>query len=205
MKKGGYAIIEKTSASLYADLTDALASGKAILFYEDDTTCYYIDTISMDGDDNIVITKGGKTITIADDGTITESGNIQPSASGTKYIHNILIQENADLIYSFHLVILNNSNETLTYNDILNYLKDDFYCTYDEDNTRFDGDVYTLGIDGGQSGATSEGADCAFVGKNVFGDGTIDIIYFGKHDSEFINSEMETTSNATITDIIIEL
>lgn len=74
--KGGYLIINKDDANIYAKLQDALTNGKPVLFYENDTTCYYIDTIALNGAD-IVLTKGGKTITIEADGDITESGNIQ--------------------------------------------------------------------------------------------------------------------------------
>ena len=73
---GGYAMIRADEQNIYNKATDALAKGKPILFYENDTTCYYIDTITLDGT-NIVLTKGGKTITIANDNTITTSGDIQ--------------------------------------------------------------------------------------------------------------------------------
>lgn len=76
MLKGGYLIISKDDANIYAKLQDALTNGKPVLFYENDTTCYYIDTIALSGDD-IVLTKGGKTITIEADGDITENGDIQ--------------------------------------------------------------------------------------------------------------------------------
>lgn len=73
---GGYIIISKNQADAYALSVKALELGKPVLFYEDDTTCYYIDTITKSGTD-IVLTKGGKTITIESDGTITEGGDIQ--------------------------------------------------------------------------------------------------------------------------------
>lgn len=73
---GGYIMIKASDADIYASASRALNIGKPILFYENDTTCYYIDTITIDGDDNIILTKGGKTITIADDNTITSVGDI---------------------------------------------------------------------------------------------------------------------------------
>lgn len=73
---GGYIIIAKNDADAYAKANKALTLGKPILFYEDNTTCYYIDTITLDGTD-IILTKGGKTITIEADGDITETGNVQ--------------------------------------------------------------------------------------------------------------------------------
>lgn len=72
---GGYLIISKNQADAYALSLKALELGKPVLFYEDDTTCYYIDTITLSGTD-VVLTKGGKTITIESDGTITEVGDV---------------------------------------------------------------------------------------------------------------------------------
>ena len=77
MFDGGYVMIGKTDNNIYEKSKKVLTLGKPILFYEDATTSYYIDTISLDGSDNVVLTKGGKTITIANDNTITESGEIQ--------------------------------------------------------------------------------------------------------------------------------
>ena len=76
MFNGGYLMVSKTDTDLYKKLNNALTLGKPVLFYEDATTCYYIDTISKSGDD-IVLTKGGKTITITDANVVTESGDIQ--------------------------------------------------------------------------------------------------------------------------------
>lgn len=73
---GGYIMIKASDADIYLEASRALTIGKPILFYENDTTCYYIDTIILDGT-NIVLTKGGKTITIANDNTITSVGDIQ--------------------------------------------------------------------------------------------------------------------------------
>lgn len=68
--------VRKTDTDLYNTLNNALTLGKPILWYEDENTCYYIDTISKSGTD-IVLTKGGKTITIEANGDITEVGEIQ--------------------------------------------------------------------------------------------------------------------------------
>lgn len=73
---GGYVMLDKADSNIYAKALGALKAGKPILWYEDKNTCYYIDTISKSGDD-IVLTKGGKTITITDENVITESGNVQ--------------------------------------------------------------------------------------------------------------------------------
>lgn len=73
---GGYVMIDKADSNIYAKALGALNAGKPILWYENSTTCYYIDSISKSGDD-IVLTKGGKTITITDANVVTENGEIQ--------------------------------------------------------------------------------------------------------------------------------
>ena len=86
---GGYLMISKTDSDIYAKAQKALVLGKPILFYENQTTCYYIDTISggeitteiVDDEEvttygDIILTKGGKTITISDANVVTESGSI---------------------------------------------------------------------------------------------------------------------------------
>lgn len=74
-KKGGYTILDLESSTIYADSVKALDSNKPVVVY-DTNKPYFADTIVLDGDDNVVITKGGKTITIANDNTITSEGNI---------------------------------------------------------------------------------------------------------------------------------
>ena len=71
LNKGGYVMINKAQDNVYELATSALTSGKPILWYETNTECYFIDTITLNGTD-IILTKGGKTITIESDGDITE-------------------------------------------------------------------------------------------------------------------------------------
>ena len=104
---GGYSIIKKGDANIYASVEKALTNGKPILFYEDDNTCYYIDSISKSGDD-IVLTKGGKTITITDANVITESGDIQNHL----YQHSLTIATNYDFYLSVNVLTTNNENIT---------------------------------------------------------------------------------------------
>lgn len=87
---GGYLMVSKSDTNLYIKLNNALTVGKPILWYEDENNCYYIDTITKSGTD-IVLTKGGKTITIESDGDITEVGNIQPSELKPIYFHKATI------------------------------------------------------------------------------------------------------------------
>ena len=74
-KKGGYTILDLESSTIYADSVKALDSNKPVVVYDGTNKPYFTDTIVLDGT-NVVITKGGKTITIANDNTITSNGNI---------------------------------------------------------------------------------------------------------------------------------
>ena len=75
-KKGGYTILDLESSTIYADSFKALDSNKPVVVYDGTNKPYFADTISLD-DTSVVITKGGKTITIANDNTITNVGDIQ--------------------------------------------------------------------------------------------------------------------------------
>lgn len=73
-KSGGYAIIKHDDSDIFAKVKKAYESEKPILFYDDDKTCYFIDTTKKVGDD-YVLTKGGKTITITDANTVSSTGS----------------------------------------------------------------------------------------------------------------------------------
>lgn len=90
MNKGGYYLINKNDANIYEKCVLAITQGKPILWYEDDITAYYIDTMSggevtseiIDDEEvftygDVILTKGGKTITITYENVVTETGNIQ--------------------------------------------------------------------------------------------------------------------------------
>ena len=106
---GGYLMVSKSDTNLYTKLNNALTTGKPVLFYEDANTCYYIDTITKSGTD-IVLTKGGKTITIENDGDITEVGNIQPTEKHL-YKHYIRVTDSAhyNIVFSFELLLSHNT------------------------------------------------------------------------------------------------
>lgn len=72
---GGYIILDLQDANVYAQAQNCLLANKPVMVY-DNTQVYYADSIILDGT-NVILTKGGKTITIADDNTITTSGDIQ--------------------------------------------------------------------------------------------------------------------------------
>lgn len=162
---GGYLMVSKSDTNLYNKLNNALTVGKPILWYEDANTCYYIDTITKDGTD-IVLTKGGKTITVESDGDVNEVGDIIQknqyyyifdAADGTidgtgtltpntymMFKCNIynLHHLNKEDIKSFDCIALNSQYADAS-NNVLNIFK--FNIRYDSDNdkvvvsVRFDG------------------------------------------------------------------
>ena len=73
---GGYVMLDLASTKVYEDAKAAVAARKPILVY-DNGKCYYADTFEVDGDSNVVITKGGKTITIEPDGDVTSVGSVE--------------------------------------------------------------------------------------------------------------------------------
>lgn len=113
---GGYLMVSKTDTKLYEKLNKALTLGKPVLWYEDENTCYYIDTITLSGTD-IILTKGGKTITIENDGDITESGNIQPTEKKL-YRHTIELKVNEHNLDSTFIEIINDKSSQMTLDDI---------------------------------------------------------------------------------------
>ena len=93
MMNGGYLMVSKTDTNLYEKLNNALTLGKPVLFYEDENTCYYIDSITKSGTD-IILTKGGKTITINDANAVSSVGEIQEKLH--KYSIYMLLNTSAD-------------------------------------------------------------------------------------------------------------
>ena len=136
MKKyiGGYSILDLASTTIYADALGALKQDKPVLVY-DLPECYFADTIkatTIDGDDVVQITKGGKTITIANDNTITNVGDNQ------LHRYNLTINNigSYSLLFTFYSYkkFDNVNNQTLTVeiaNNLLNY---ENIIAYDRNN-----------------------------------------------------------------------
>lgn len=72
-KKGGYSILDLESSTIYADSVKALDSNKPVVVYDGTNAPYFADTISLSGT-SVVITKGGKTITINDTNSVSSEG-----------------------------------------------------------------------------------------------------------------------------------
>ena len=72
---GGYVMIDLNDTNnIYARAKAAIGCGKPIMIF-DDPECYYADSIALDGDDNVIIVKGGKTITINDANAVISEGS----------------------------------------------------------------------------------------------------------------------------------
>lgn len=118
MKKylGGYANIDLTSETIYNDLLALKDIDKTILLYDpNETKPYFIDTIVYDTN-SIVLTKGGKTITIANDNTITSSGDVVLNHLYKIDFNFKIVDENVDSLGVIYGSIISNKN-TLTKDD----------------------------------------------------------------------------------------
>lgn len=129
MKKyiGGYSILDLASPTIYADALGALKQDKPVLVY-DEPECYYADTIkatTIDGDDVIQITKGGKTITIANDSTITNVGDIQNHL----YEIGIEFELKNDNNVALGVIIgkIKTTKNTITKDDLKQFISYNFY------------------------------------------------------------------------------
>ena len=118
---GGYVILDLADTqNVYAQAQNCLLVNKPVMVY-DNNQVYYVDTIILDGT-NIVLTKGGKIITIANDNTITTSGRIQDIF----HRYNISIKDtnnNEYVIYAFLKNLPYKTKQSLDVDsDIFNYL-----------------------------------------------------------------------------------
>lgn len=71
----GYVTLDLASNKIYKESLGAIKSGKPVMIV-DAPNVYFADTIAISGDD-VVITKGGKTITITDANSVSSEGDIQ--------------------------------------------------------------------------------------------------------------------------------
>lgn len=137
LNKGGYVMINKAQDNVYELATSALTSGKPILWYESNTECYFIDTITLSGTD-IILTKGGKTITIESDGDVTESGNIQPSGS-ILYRHIIELKVDEHNLDNTFIEIINDKSNAMTLDDIKSSIS--IINTFSKSTFSYDGTI----------------------------------------------------------------
>lgn len=86
IKSGGYAIVSYNDTNIFSKVQGAYENQKPILFYDDDNTCYFIDTIKKNDDGDYVLTKGGKTFTVTSNNTLSSEGTIENHIYVTNYI-----------------------------------------------------------------------------------------------------------------------
>lgn len=72
----GYVFLDLTKSNVYSKALKVLGTDKPVVIKDGQGSPYFVDSLTLDGT-NIIITKGGKTITIANDNTITNVGDIQ--------------------------------------------------------------------------------------------------------------------------------
>ena len=71
----GYVFLDLTKSNVYSKALKVLGTDKPVVIKDGQCSPYFVDSLTLDGT-NVVITKGGKTITIANDNTITNVGDI---------------------------------------------------------------------------------------------------------------------------------
>lgn len=121
MKKyiGGYSILDLTDANVSAQANACYNQDKPVLVYGANGERYFADTITKSGT-SIIITKGGKTITIANDNTITSEGDIQNHL----WSYTICL-DSTDYGFTINLPFdLGTKNVTINDDDSLNENKD---------------------------------------------------------------------------------
>lgn len=73
----GYVFLDLTKSNVYSKALKVLGTDKPVVIKDGSGSPYFVDSLTLSGT-SVVITKGGKTITIANDNTITNVGDIQP-------------------------------------------------------------------------------------------------------------------------------
>ena len=64
-----------TAISVSSGIAKAYENGKPILFYDDNNTCFYIDSIAK-GEDLYTLVKGGKTFEVTSNNTLSSTGSV---------------------------------------------------------------------------------------------------------------------------------
>lgn len=134
-KKGGYTILDLESSTIYADSVKALDSNKPVVVYDGTNAPYFADTISLDGT-NVVITKGGKTITIANDNTITSVGGINTFTTNI-YLYHIDLENLGGTGEFFRFELYSQTDyEITTLDDLKQLLIDEGYTGADTNDLK---------------------------------------------------------------------
>lgn len=109
----GYVTLDLASNKIYKESLGAIASGKPVMVV-DAPNVYFADTISIVSD-NVVITKGGKTITITDANAVSSVGDIQAHLYQYSITFNGTFDENN---LTFNLKFISNKSD-ITIDDLI--------------------------------------------------------------------------------------
>ena len=131
----GYVFLDLTKSNVYSKALKVLGADKPVVIKDGSGSPYFVDFLTLDGT-NVVITKGGKTITIANDNTITNVGDIQNHL----YIYNFRVASD----YGCNILLpfkLKNDNINVTgIDDLTTTIKEDLTKLFNfYKNTAFSG------------------------------------------------------------------
>ena len=141
----GYVFLDLTKTNVYAKALKVLESGKPVVVKDGSGAPYFVDSMNVDGT-NVVITKGGKTITIANDNTITSVGDVQNHL----YTHNITLQVSVtgDSISDMYLTftIIDTNSVKMDLDEVKSYLNKFNWSTDEILSANASGDNTYVGI-----------------------------------------------------------
>ena len=138
----GYVTLDLASKNIYNESIRAKASGKPIMVV-DAPNVYFADTISVqtiDDDKVVVITKGGKTITINDANAVSSEGEIQNHLYRINFRANIISGDDVDVYVVFDLYTNIKPNITDNKFDTLKNILVDNGATIDNKAVSISGD-----------------------------------------------------------------
>ena len=171
----GYVFLDLTKANVYSKALKVLGTDKPVVIKDGSGSPYFVDSLTLDGT-SIIITKGGKTITIANDNTITNVGDIQ------NHLYRYVIIKTGSNFFTCE-IISNKNVEISTYNDLLSFLGQEKYVATgggDESDgsvvTRIyvkTNDIYAYGFTMNGGSFDSGGAEYIIATSSDFNDITI--------------------------------
>lgn len=132
----GYVFLDLTKSNVYTEALKVLGTDKPVVIKDGGGSPYFVDSLTLDGT-NIIITKGGKTITIANDNTITSEGDID----NTLKTYQCYIMGEGDDSNNHDIRFILYSSKVLNNDNILDYFKnlkssDDWsFIGYDTEST----------------------------------------------------------------------
>lgn len=140
----GYVFLDLTKSNVYAKALKVLGADKPVVIKDGVGSPYFVDSIALDGT-NVVITKGGKTITIANDNTITNVGDIQNHL----YEYGIYCS-GSDIDTSFTLHLLSSkifeNNASINFDTLMDLIYIGVLAQIGEfsDTEKINGNIYTI-------------------------------------------------------------